>query len=94
MIENAIAVAVYVSKYLFKDSMTTRFAKNWRRLRYARNFPKLPETKNSEAFPLVTMQDWHRMDGMGLTVRADSYFTYEAALARRIFCVIPPKDSE
>jgi hypothetical protein len=93
-IENAVAVAVYVSKYLFKDSMTTRFAKGWRRIRYSRNFPSLPDPENTNAFPLVTLQDWHRMDALGVTVRADSYGTYEAALARRIFCVIPPREDE
>lgn len=94
MIENAVAVAVYVSKYLFKDSMTTRFQSGWRRIRYARKWPKLPEPKNVEAFPLVTLRDWQRMDALNMTVRADSEFTYEAALARRIFCVIPPKETE
>lgn len=91
IIENAVAVAVYVSKYLFKDSMTTKFQKGWRRLRYARKFPALPEPKNVEAFPLVTIHDWQRMDALNMTVRADSEFTYQAALARGIYCVIPPK---
>lgn len=93
-IENAVAVAVYVSKYLFKDSMTTKFQKGWRRIRYSRNWPKLPDPKNVEAFPLVTIRDWQRMDALNMTVRADSYFAYEAALARRIFCVIPPAGAE
>lgn len=94
MIENAVAVAVYVSKYLFKDSMTTVFQKNWHRIRYGRKFPKLPEPKNIEAFPLVTFHDWQRMEALGVTVRADSYGTYEAALARLITCVIPPTSAE
>jgi len=93
-IENAVAVAVYVSKYLFKDSMATKFQKGWRRIRYSRNWPKLPDPKNTDAFPLVTLRDWQRMDALNMTVRADSYFTYEAALARRIFCVIPPTKGE
>lgn len=90
-IENAVAVAVYVSKYLFKDAMTTKFEKNWRRIRYSRNWPKLPDPETGDAFPLVRFADWLRMEALGHIVRADSYETYCAALARGIMCVIPPK---
>jgi hypothetical protein len=91
-IENPVAVAVYVSKYLFKDSITTKFQKGWRRIRYSRNYPKLPPTANTDAFPLVTLADWYKMERLGLVVRADTYDTYERALARGILCVIPPHD--
>ncbi len=94
MILSPVAVAVYVSKYLFKDSMTTKFAKNWRRIRYSRNYPKLPATTNTDAFPLVTLRDWYKMERLGLIVRADTYDTYERALARGILCVIPPLSDE
>jgi hypothetical protein len=93
-IENAAAVAVYVSKYLFKESMSTRFQKNWRRVRYSHNYPKLPATKNESAFPLVKYADWLKMDALGLIVHADTYATYERALANRIFCVVPPREDE
>jgi hypothetical protein len=93
-IENPVAVAVYVSKYLFKESMTTKFTKGWRRIRYSRNYPKLPPTANSEAFPLITLADWYKMERLGMIVRADTYDTYERALARGILCVIPPVGDE
>jgi len=90
-INSPVAVAVYVSKYLFKDSMTTKFPSNWRRIRYSQSFPKLPETGNLNAFPLVKLTDWQRMQDLGIVVRADSIFTYHAALARLITCVKPPR---
>lgn len=89
-IQNPVAVAVYVSKYLFKESMATKFEKGWRRVRYSRSFPKLPEIKNETAFPVVTMQDWRRVEAIGKPTRADTTYTYHAALARLITCVLPP----
>lgn len=93
LIRNPVAVAVYVSKYLFKDSMTTRFEKGWRRIRYAQSFPRLPELKNDFAFPVVKLEDWKRMQALGLPVQADSLYTYHAALARLITCVLPPSET-
>lgn len=92
-IDNPVGVAVYVSKYLFKDSMTTKFEKGWRRIRYSQSFPKLPEIDNAQAFPVVKMEDWKRMEALGKPVLSDSLYTYYAALARLITCVLPPKDS-
>lgn len=91
-IQNPVAVAVYVSKYLFKDSMGTKFEKGWRRIRYAQSFPKLPEVQNEQAFPVVTFADWQRVEKIGKPTRTDSEYTYYAALARLITCVLPPLD--
>jgi len=60
IVHSAHGVASYVSKYLFKDSMNTRFPSGWRRIRYSRNFPKMP-TKEVEAIPLVHHQDWIKL---------------------------------
>lgn len=60
VINNPIAVAVYVSKYLFKSAMTTHFPRNWRRIRYAQSFPHLP-VQEIEGFPLRNHQDWLRL---------------------------------
>jgi len=64
VILNPIAVAVYVSKYLFKSAMNTVFPANWRRVRYARSFPKLP-IQEIEGFPLVNHSDWIKLRRMG-----------------------------
>ena len=59
IIRNAAAVATYLSKYLFKDALTTEFSEHWRRVRYSRNYPKLPEIINQDAFPLLQSKDWY-----------------------------------
>lgn len=87
-INNPVAVAVYAAKYMFKDAMTTEWPKGWRRVRYSQSWPKLPDRKPSEAFPLVRLADWRRMEATGRTVWADSNMTLEAAYARAITCVV------
>lgn len=86
-IGSPIAVAVYVGKYLFKAAINTEWPKGWRRIRYSRSWPKMPERKPEIAFPLVTYADWLRMEALGMTVYADSEATLEAAYARRVTCV-------
>jgi len=90
LIRSPAAVAVYVSKYLFKDAITTKWPKGWKRVRYSQSWPKLPERAMMDAFPLIRLADWKRMDNLGITVHTDSMETYYAALARLIMCVVPP----
>lgn len=87
-IDNPVAVAVYVSKYLFKDMQTALFPKGWKRIRYSQNWPDLPLDAPLEAFPVVRYPDWRKIAAIGLPVRADSLATYEAALARLISNVV------
>lgn len=91
-IESAIGVAVYVSKYLFKDAQETLWPKGWKRVRYSQNWPKLPDKSNPQAFPVVKLSDWYRVKNLGVSVYADSDVTYEAALARLVTNVCPPFD--
>lgn len=90
LIRTPEAVAVYVAKYLFKEAMTTKWPKGWRRVRYSHSWPKLPKHENLTAFPLIRMADWRRMEALGLSVHCDSEETYYAALARLCLCVLPP----
>jgi len=90
---NPVAVAVYVSKYLFKDAISTVWPKGWKRVRYSQNWPKLPHEKPDIAFPLVRLQDWHKMESLDIKVYADSEQTLEAAYARLITCVVYKKES-
>jgi len=91
LIRTPEAAAVYVSKYLFKEAVNTKWPKGWRRVRYSRSWPKLPKHENETAFPLIRLADWKRMENLGLTVYADSEEAYFASLARLIMCVMPPK---
>lgn len=81
--------AVYVSKYLFKDSMTTRWPKKWRRVRYSRSWPKLPEQHPEIAWPLIRPADWQRVRHGFSVVYADSEITKQAAEIWQIDCIVP-----
>lgn len=59
-IQSPEAVAVYLCKYMFKTATKTPFPDGWRRLRYARSFPQLPE-QEVIGFPVVTSADWRRV---------------------------------
>jgi hypothetical protein len=89
-VRNPVAVAVYIAKYLFKEAINTQWPKGWKRVRYSQNWPKLPERKSEEAFPLVRMADWLKVAAMDEKIYATDSVAYEAALARLITNVIPP----
>jgi len=81
VIINAVAVAVYVSKYLFKDAIATHWPKGWKRVRYSQNWPDLEFPKSELAFPVVTANDWRRLAYLGMTVYCDSQHTLERSYA-------------
>lgn len=67
----------YVAKYLFKDTVfSTIWPKGWRRVRYSQQWPKLPK-KQSEAFVLMTREDWRKLARVALIVTSDSDQTKE-----------------
>ena len=69
----------YVAKYLFKDSMfLTDWPKKWRRVRYSRSFPKF-EREKTDAFPLITAEDWRNLAQKAIVIRAQDVAAYEAA---------------
>lgn len=90
LIESAIGVAVYVSKYLFKDAQETLWPKGWRRVRYSQSWPKQDDKSNPDAFPVIRLADWRRVALLGVAVHADCNATYEAALTRLVTNVVPP----
>lgn len=90
-IESPVAVAVYISKYLFKEAMSTKWPKGWKRIRYSQNWPKLPERTPDLAFPLIRLADWKRLGALDMSVIAEDRYCYEAALERLVTNVIPPR---
>lgn len=90
-IESAVGVAVYVSKYLFKEAQQTLWPKSWKRVRYSQNWPKLEDKSNPDAFPVIRYNDWLKVKALGVAVHADTNDTYEVALARLITNVVPPE---
>lgn len=64
------AVSRYVAKYMFKDTQfSAKFPKHWKRVRYA-NWPELPSVKTN-AFVLLSRQDWQLLAGSAISVVTD-----------------------
>jgi hypothetical protein len=77
IVRSAAAASRYVAKYMFKPAnFTADWPKKWRRVRYSRSFPKLPHIK-TDAFALVTWQDWYKLAGLAMTVKCADEDTYE-----------------
>lgn len=90
-VQHAAAVAVYISKYLFKEAMTTKWPKGWRRIRYSRNWPKTDVSqKDVNAFPVMSKSDWLKVDTLPHVTAADDT-VYYASLARLVTSVYPPR---
>lgn len=88
-IDNPLGATAYLGKYLFKDALHCLWPRNWRRIRYSRSWPKLPELGSGDGFPLVTLADWQRVQSMDVPVYAADDFVLYAAYARLITNVVP-----
>lgn len=96
-IKSAIGVAVYVSKYLFKDAVFTTWPPGWKRIRYSQSWPKMPDVRaDNEAFPVVTRADWSRLMRLSRSekVSAADDTAYEICLAHLATDVYKPKTGE
>lgn len=85
----------YVAKYMFKPTMfTAEYPRHWRRVRYSRNWPKMPE-KETDAKILMTHQDWLILASDAVIVEPDNESVREAVMMLRNTNVIirMPKDS-
>jgi len=70
-VRQAEAASRYVAKYLFKSEMfTTDFPPNWKRVRYAQSFPKLP-VRETDAFVLLSRDDWTRLANLAVVVQCE-----------------------
>jgi hypothetical protein len=56
-VKSVEAVSRYVAKYLFKDTLLTRWPDGWKRVRYSNDWVKF-DRKNSDAIALVTRDDY------------------------------------
>lgn len=85
LIDTVEGASRYVAKYLFKSLTEAKFPKKWRRVRYSRGFPALPEIENKDMYAVVKRQDWQRVRSEEGEICATSVQAYEAA--RRAICV-------
>lgn len=68
-LESAEAGSRYTAKYLFKANIfETIWPPKWQRVRYSRNWPKLPDVKG-DAIVLLSDQDWQGLAKKALIVK-------------------------
>lgn len=73
------AVARYVAKYMFKDTMRESFPHGWKRVRYSQNFPPAPVLKPDLAIPLLDKSAWAKADASGYIFEVASDSVYEVS---------------
>lgn len=88
IVDNPLAVASYISKYLFKDATKTVFPPHWRRVRYSHTYPKLPAMHVDGAFPVVRSVDWRKVATMDAPIITRERVTLEAAFANQVYNVL------
>ena len=77
MVQTVEGAARYVAKYMFKDSQFgTHFPKGWKRVRYSQSWPNY-ERKKTDAFVLLTREDWYRLATVAAHVDTDGTDTFE-----------------
>lgn len=79
-VRNAKAAATYVAKYMFKPAQfQAHYPKRWKRVRFSNDYPKLPDVK-TDAFVLLSREDWQKLARVAVVVRTSEPTAYEAAL--------------
>ncbi len=75
----------YIAKYLFKEAQLTTWPKGWRRVRYSRGWPKLPELEATSAFVVLTVGDWLRVMMLNKPVECFGETVYSKAINWQVF---------
>lgn len=79
LVENASAVSRYVAKYMFKDTLLTRWPQKWKRVRYSSNWPILPEYTPDFVSVLRSQSDWNVVSRRPEKFLCETVETYELA---------------
>lgn len=58
----------YIAKYLFKSIKEVEFPRKMKRVRYSRNWPKLPQIEATSAFAVMSRNDWYKVMRAGVPV--------------------------
>lgn len=78
-VKSASAVSRYVAKYMFKDSLLTRWPPKWKRVRYSANWPAMPEYAPDFVEVLRSQSNWHAVGRRYENFLCESIETYELA---------------
>lgn len=81
-VDNASAVARYVAKYMFKDSMLTKWPAHWRRVRYSQNWPTPPYRPAEWVTQLLKPEDWRQVAERAETFICETDGIFEVAYHR------------
>jgi hypothetical protein len=72
----------YMAKYLFKASIFAEvWPRGWKRVRYSRTWPKLPEVK-TDALILLSNEDWENLARKALVVKTKDDGVKAVALSK------------
>jgi len=78
-VKSASAVSRYVAKYMFKDTLLTKWPAKWKRVRYSANWPALPEYTPDFVAVLRSFSDWHAVEKRPEIFQITDAITYELA---------------
>lgn len=92
-VQSAPAVARYVAKYLFKDTMLDVFPPKWKRIRYSRNFPHRPKADVSFSVLLQSPRDWLTLDNQRVWFECETAALFELA-KRHCHVATAPNDTK
>lgn len=76
------AVSRYVAKYMFKDSMLTKWPAHWRRVRYSQNWPTPPYRPAEWVTQLLKPSDWRQVSERAETFICETDGIFEVAYHR------------
>jgi len=82
LVESAEKVSRYVAKYMFKDSMLTKWPTHWRRVRYSNNWPKPPYRPAEWVQQLQKPADWKAAADKAVVFVCETDGIFEAAYHR------------
>lgn len=77
LVQEVEKVSRYIAKYMFKKTaFSGDWPRGWKRVRYSRSYPKLPE-RSSAAFVLMKSSDWQKLASLASIITCQDKATYE-----------------
>lgn len=83
LVKTPEAAARYVAKYMFKESMLTKWPEKWKRVRYSEAWPKLKPRETPEFVTVLkTPQQWASVHKTGVRFECGDEHTFTIAAHR------------
>lgn len=84
VIDTPEAVAHYISGYLEKHVNEDVWPEHWRRVRWSRDWPDLPQVQAEYSAVLRDRSDWNKADAVGVSFLAENETIYHYAKHRML----------